>query len=57
MRVNNNIVPVRLFQWTVKFPDGGLMIKLENRHRMKTQWGWALRVTLEPLINTKSTQD
>lgn len=32
-------------QWSEK-TDGGLLIKLEDKSKVKTQWGWALRITL-----------
>lgn len=35
----------KLLQWSQK-AEGGLMIKLEDKSKTKTDWGWALRVTL-----------
>ncbi|XP_015367657.1 PREDICTED: alpha-L-fucosidase isoform X2 [Diuraphis noxia] len=32
-------------KWSQK-TEGGLMIKLEDKSKTKTEWGWALRVTL-----------
>jgi hypothetical protein len=34
-------------QWSQK-PEGGLIIKLEDKSIIKSMWGWALRVILNP---------